>query len=72
MAAEQLYDYLDRQRQNSVNLPACELPPYESGRLTLIQENMPNMVGQITTLLAQENVNIAHMNSRSRGKIATP
>ena len=71
MAAEQLYDYLQTGNvKNSVNLPACELPPYEGGRLTIIHENMPNMVGQITTLLAQENVNIAHMNNRSRGKIA--
>lgn len=71
MAAEQLYDYLQTGNvKNSVNLPACELSPYEGGRLTLIHENMPNMVGQITTLLAQENVNIAHMNNRSRGKIA--
>ena len=71
MASEQLYDYLQTGNiKNSVNLPDCELPPYEGGRLTFIHTNTPNMVGQITTALAQENVNIAHMINRSRGAVA--
>ena len=71
LAAEQLYDYLQTGNiRNSVNLPACQLPPYEGGRLTMIHNNMPNMVSQITSVLAKENVNIAHMNNRSRGAVA--
>ena len=71
MAAAQLYDYLQTGNiRNSVNLPACQLPPYEGGRLTMIHKNMPNMVSQITSVLAKENVNIAHMNNRSRGNVA--
>ncbi len=71
MASEQLYDYLQTGNiRNSVNLPNCELPPYEGGRLTFIHTNTPNMVGQITTALAQQNVNIAHMVNRSLGAIA--
>ncbi len=71
MAAAQLYDYLQTGNiRNSVNLPACQLPPYEGGRLTMIHKNMPNMVSQITSVLAKENVNIAHMNNRSRGAVA--
>ena len=71
MAAAQLYDYLQTGNiRNSVNLPACQLPPYEGGRLTMIHKNMPNMVSQITSVLAKENVNIAHMNNRSRGHVA--
>lgn len=71
MASEQLYDYLQTGNiKNSVNLPACELPPYEGGRLTFIHTNTPNMVGQITTTLAAEGVNIAHMINRSLRTIA--
>ncbi len=71
MASDQLYDYLQTGNiRNSVNLPACELPPYEGGRLTFIHTNTPNMVGQITTALARQNVNIAHMVNRSRGSVA--
>lgn len=71
MAAQQLYDYLQTGNiKNSVNLPACELPPYEGGRITFIHKNIPKMVGQITTELANTNVNIAHMNNRSKGDVA--
>jgi D-3-phosphoglycerate dehydrogenase len=71
MASDQLYDYLQTGNiKNSVNLPSCELPPYEGGRLTFIHTNTPNMVGQITTALAKEQVNIAHMINRSSKSIA--
>ncbi|MDL2224888.1 phosphoglycerate dehydrogenase [Eubacteriales bacterium OttesenSCG-928-M02] len=67
MAARQLYDYLATGNiRNSVNLPACELEPYEGGRITFVHTNTPNMVGQITSIIADENINIAHMNNRSR------
>ena len=36
----------------------------------ITKKNMPNMVSQITSVLAKENVNIAHMNNRSRGAVA--
>lgn len=71
MAAAQMYDYLQTGNiKNSVNLPACELPPYEGGRITFIHTNTPNMVGQIANMLAEHGVNIAHMNNRSRGELA--
>lgn len=71
MAAEQLYDFLQTGNiKNSVNMPACALPPHHGERITFIHYNVPKMVGQITTILANENVNITSMNNRSRDKIA--
>ena len=71
MAARELYDYLATGNiRNSVNFPNCELEPYEGGRITFIHTNTKNMLGQISTLLAQNGVNIAHMVNRSRGEYA--
>lgn len=71
MAASQLYDYLATGNiRNSVNLPNCSLEPYEGGRITFVHTNTPNMVGQITSIIAKGNVNIAHMVNRSRGDYA--
>jgi D-3-phosphoglycerate dehydrogenase len=39
-------------------------------RLTLIHKNVPNMVGQITTILANEKMNIDDMLNKSRGELA--
>ncbi len=45
--------------------------PFESRyRLTLIHENIPNMVGQIATLLANANINIETMSNAARGDVA--
>ena len=71
MAAAQLYDYLQTGNvKNSVNLPSCDLAPYEGSRITLIHTNTPNMVGQIAHILGEKGANIAHMNNRSRESIA--
>ena len=39
-------------------------------RLVVANRNVPNMVGQITTILADAGVNIADMLNRSRGDLA--
>ena len=71
MAAEQLYDFLQTGNiKNSVNMPACALPPHQGERITFVHQNVPNIVSQITTILAKENNNITSMNNRSRDKIA--
>ena len=71
MAAEQLYDFLQTGNiKNSVNMPACALPPHQGERITFVHQNVPNIVSQITTILAKENNNITRMNNRSRDKIA--
>ncbi|MPN28667.1 D-3-phosphoglycerate dehydrogenase [bioreactor metagenome] len=71
MAARQLKDYLENGNiVNSVNLPNCEMPRSGVQRITLLHQNVANMVGQITALLAAKNVNIANMINKSRGSVA--
>ena len=50
----------------SVNLPAMKVPFEAPYRFTVIHKNVPNMVGQITTILAQLNVNIASMSNAAK------
>ncbi len=71
MAANQLRNYLDLGNiKNSVNFPDCEMDFTTGLRLTISNRNIPNMVGQITTVLAQENINIADLLNRHRGDLA--
>ena len=68
MAAQQLRNYLeDGNVRNSVNLPDCDFPRTSANRLCIINRNITNMVGQITTLLAEEHHNIDHMINKSQG-----
>ncbi|MDG5471555.1 phosphoglycerate dehydrogenase [Jeotgalibacillus sp. ET6] len=68
MAAQQLKVFLETGNiRNSVNLPNVSLPLTSPGRLTIMHQNIPNMVGQFSTLLAEREFNIADMLNRSRG-----
>ena len=55
---------------HSVNLPSLEVPFVSKYRLTIMHQNIPNMVGQIATLLATANVNIESMSNAARDKVA--
>jgi D-3-phosphoglycerate dehydrogenase len=46
------------------------MPKAEHLRITVAHRNVPNMVGQITSLLAAQNINIANMMNKSRGNTA--
>jgi D-3-phosphoglycerate dehydrogenase len=72
MAVDQIRDFLETGNiRNSVNYPEAVLPKAEKTmRLTLIHKNVPNMVGQITTILANEKMNIDDMLNKSRGELA--
>ncbi len=71
MAATELRNYLLYGNvHNAVNLPNCELPKNGNYRITLFHHNIPNMVGQITAILAADNINIEHMVNNSRGEYA--
>lgn len=71
MAARTLRKYLETGNIiNSVNFPTIEMPFEAPVRLTLIHQNVPNMVGRITTILADEEINIDNMINRSRDTIA--
>ena len=71
MAADQIHQYLTKGSiVNSVNFPRCELDIPEKHRISIVHRNIPNMIGQITTFVAHENVNIEHMVNKSRSDIA--
>ena len=40
------------------------------GRLALLHKNVPNMIGQISSILASTDMNIANMTNKSRDKYA--
>ncbi len=72
MAADQLRDFLtDGTIVNSVNFPDAELARADgTRRLAIANSNVPNMVGQISTLLAAAGLNIADLLNKSRGELA--
>jgi D-3-phosphoglycerate dehydrogenase / 2-oxoglutarate reductase len=72
MAAEQLREFLENGNvRNSVNYPEAVLPRLPgTTRLAIANRNVPNMVGQISTTLAQRRINIADLLNKSRGEYA--
>ncbi|MDR1387195.1 MAG: phosphoglycerate dehydrogenase [Propionibacteriaceae bacterium] len=72
MAVEQLRAYLEHGViRNSVNFPEADLPRREgTRRLAIANSNVPNMVGQMTSLLAEAELNIADLLNRSKGDLA--
>ncbi len=71
MAVTQVRNYLEYGNiKNSVNFPECEMAPSEKTRIIVANHNVPNMVGQITTVLADAKINIADMLNKSRGDLA--
>ena len=71
MVAEQVRNYLeDGNITNSVNFPEVNMPRSQGFRIAVVNSNVPNMVGQITTALADGGLNIVDMLNKSRGDIA--
>ena len=71
MVADQVREYLeDGIIRNSVNFPEAVMPRNGGNRITIANANVPNMVGQISTLLAQAGLNIADLLNKSRGEAA--
>jgi D-3-phosphoglycerate dehydrogenase / 2-oxoglutarate reductase len=72
MAVKQLMDYLENGNiRNSVNYPNCDFGVCtKAGRVAINHVNKPNMLGQFTTIFANENINIADMINKSRGEWA--
>lgn len=71
MAADQLREYLERGNiKNSVNFPAAEMAPTGKTRITIANKNVPNMVGQITAILAKHKLNIDDMLNKNKGEVA--
>jgi len=71
MVADQVKDYLENGNVvNSVNFPDISLPRNGGYRIAVVNSNVPNMVGQVSTDLAEGGLNILDMLNRSRGDIA--
>lgn len=71
MIADQLREYLENGNiSNSVNFPEVLMPRADGYRIAIANANVPNMVGQISTVLAQAGLNIVDMLNKSRGEIA--
>jgi D-3-phosphoglycerate dehydrogenase len=71
MVAEQVRDYLENGNvTNSVNFPEVRMPRTEGYRIGIVNSNVPNMVGQISTTLANAGLNIVDMLNKSRGELA--
>jgi D-3-phosphoglycerate dehydrogenase / 2-oxoglutarate reductase len=71
MAGNQLIDFLENGNiRNSVNFPKAVMDRTNSARIIIANRNIPNMVSQITAILAQDNINIANMLNRNKNEIA--
>ncbi len=71
MVAEQLTDYLENGNiRNAVNFPNVNLPRESAYRIAIANANVPNMVGQISAVLAAAGLNIHNMVNKSRGDMA--
>jgi D-3-phosphoglycerate dehydrogenase / 2-oxoglutarate reductase len=72
MAADQVRDFLENGNiRNSVNYPEAVLSRVPGAtRLAIANSNVPNMVGQISTCLAEAKSNIADLLNKSRGEYA--
>ncbi len=71
MVAGQLRDYLEHGNVvNAVNFPAVAMARESAYRVAIANANVPNMLGQISTAMAQAGLNIHNMVNKSRGEMA--
>lgn len=71
MVAVQVRDYLENGNiKNSVNFPEVIMPRTEGYRIGIVNSNVPNMVGQISTAMADAGLNIIDMLNKSKGDLA--
>ncbi|KMZ53272.1 phosphoglycerate dehydrogenase [Dorea sp. D27] len=72
MAVKQVRNYLEHGNiKNAVNFPDCDMGyKGENARIVLLHHNIPNMLGQFTKVLAEENLNIADLANKSKGEFA--
>jgi len=71
MVVDQLRDYLEHGNvANTVNFPNVSMPRESAFRLGIANANVPNMLGQISTTLADAGINIHNMMNKSRGDMA--
>jgi len=71
MVADELRDYLEHGNiQNAVNFPDVAMPRESPFRVGIANANVPNMLGQISTAMAEAGLNIHNMLNKSKGEMA--
>ena len=71
MVARQLREFLENGNiRNSVNFPALELERTGGPRLAITNSNIPNMLGQVTSVLADAAINVIDLLNKSRDAVA--
>ena len=71
MGANNLIDYIENGNINySVNFPTAVMNRVNGYRLTVANKNIPNMVGQISTYIANAGLNIEDLLNKSFGDLA--
>lgn len=71
MAVREMMDYLENGNiTNSVNLPSVKEPRTTQYRICLIHKNVPNMLAQFATILANKHINIENMVNKAKGEYA--
>ncbi|MDH5259197.1 MAG: phosphoglycerate dehydrogenase [Gammaproteobacteria bacterium] len=71
MVADQISDYLENGNiLNSVNFPDVQMPRSHGSRIAVTNKNVPNVVGQLTTKLADASLNIIDLLNKSRNEYA--
>lgn len=72
MAVKETMDFLENGNiRNSVNYPNCDMGCRgEKTRITILHRNVPNMIGQFTSILADAKINISDMTNKSKKEYA--
>lgn len=71
MAAQQLDEFLSCGNiRNSVNFPTVGIPRSDKPRVCIMNENVPNMLSQITSAFSSQNINIENLANGSKGEVA--
>jgi len=72
MAVEEMMEFLENGNiRNSVNYPNCDMGCRgENTRITILHRNVPNMLGQFTSILADAKINISDMTNKSKKEYA--
>lgn len=72
MAVIEVMDYLENGNiHNSVNYPKCDMGVCKAAaRVAVMHRNVPNMIGQVTGMLAAGGINISDMTNKSKNKYA--
>ena len=71
MVADQLREFMEHGNiQNAVNFPNVSMPRESNFRIAVANSNVPNMLGQISTAMANAGLNIHNMVNKSRGDMA--